>query len=81
MVYVGSTAMKACRSQCAGGDANGSGGYSGREADVASDTDKATLANDLTKLRISRYPFHPVKEILRSARAGKRRVGVTGTKF
>ena len=81
MVYVGSIAMVVCGSWCAGGDANGSGGYSGREADVASDTDKATLANDLTKLRISRYPFHPVKQILRSARAGKRRVGVTGTKF
>ena len=73
--------MGVCGSPCAGGDANGSGGYSGREADVASDTDKATLANDLTKLRISRYPFHPVKQILRSARAGKRRVGVAGAKF
>ena len=73
--------MEACRSQCAGGDANGSDGYSGREADVASDTDKATLANDLSKLRISRYPFPPFKQILRSARAGKRRVGVAGAKF
>ena len=52
MVYVGSIAMVVCGSWYAGGDANGSGGLSGREADVASDTDKATLANDLSQLRI-----------------------------
>ena len=57
MVYVGSIAMVVCGSWCAGGAANGSGGFSGREANVESDTDKATLANDLSQLHIFSQSF------------------------
>ena len=52
MLYVGSIVMVVRGSWCAGGHANSSGGFSGREANVESDTDKAVWANDISQLHI-----------------------------